>query len=409
MGESLKSKVVRDRSDTPSVNLKRGNSQFLDGPIQQHSRNNSSVLSNHTGHKTIRERLNEWWERFTESVHFNLRLRGRDRQSMAPFASARGMAESQANVNDPPNFSQLLGMDDRELQLQAERRRASISQSFPTLGRLGLEYSGQAQAIADPFADPPANSITKGPNQPWALPNPSSKPDINPFADPINAPERSIPKQQTYIADTRRSRRLSIDTTNPNLPPSTSHHSKTNSVALTSRYPSSIAPSRGSYRDTVSSSISASTRKGKGRSDPFDLERTELWPPKNKPMPMPLQRDSPKDPHPDPLRMSRPRGQPTAERDSRASQARIVSAATPSNVSAVETYGPKYSSGMSSLDEWGDPGPDLGSGSGSFGQEGSRTAEGDIAWDQKRQMGNVSPVGVESKASSKGVLERRCE
>ena len=428
IGASLKSKVVGDRSDTPSVNLNRGNSQFLDGPIPQHSRNNSSALSNHTGRDTVRDRFNDWWERFTESVNFNWRLRRRDRQSMDPFASARSMTERQANINGPSDFSQLLGMDDRELQLQAERRRASLSQSFPGLGSLGLDFSkSEAQAMQDPFADPSQSNANK--NQPWQPSNPSSKPGTNPFADPIYPPERSIPKQQTYIADIRRSRGLSVDATNPNLPSFASNNNKTNSVAPTSRYPSSIAPSRDSYRDTVFSSFSANARKGKGRSDPFDLERPELWRPKIQNPPMPAPRDSTRDLYPNPLRMSSLRGQPMARPDSQGAQPKVVSVATPRIVSATGTYGSKYSSGVSSIGEWGDPGPDLGPGSASssvranasstgsseqvYGKgsggvikgslaEMSPTGEGTMGWDQRRQRDNASPISVESQASSKG-------
>ncbi|KAG0647311.1 hypothetical protein D0Z07_6965 [Hyphodiscus hymeniophilus] len=308
VGASLKTKLAGDRSDTPSVDLDRGNSQFLDGPIPQHSRNNSSVLSSHTGNVTVQDRFDDWWQRFTDGMNFNWRLRQRDRQSMDLFASARSMSEQQANINRPPDFSQLLGMDDRELHLQAERRRASFGHSPPQIGSLGLDFSTQQ----DPFADPPSKA--PGHVQNPAMKLPSTSPGSNPFADPINPPTRSIPKQNSYISDIRRLRGLSIDTTksnhfsnppptintNPNIPPTTTNN-KTTSLFPTSRYPSSIAPSRDSYRDTLSSSISTNARKGKGRSDPFDLERPELWRPKFDDS-MPTPRDSTRDLYPDPLR-----------------------------------------------------------------------------------------------------------
>ncbi|TVY86037.1 hypothetical protein LAWI1_G008979, partial [Lachnellula willkommii] len=167
IGVSLKSKVVGDRSDTPGVNLNRGNSQFLDGPIPQHSRNNS-VLSNGSGPHTVKERLNDWWERFRENMKFRKNIEPAD-----PFAAARGMTEKQAKLNKPPDFSQLLGMDDRELQLQAERRRTSFKRlsdsSLPPLGSLGLNFGD------NPFADPiTAATTTTNPNkqnQAWRPPN----------------------------------------------------------------------------------------------------------------------------------------------------------------------------------------------------------------------------------------------
>ena len=86
---------------------------------------------------------------------------------------------------------------------------------------------------------------------------------------------------------------------------------------------------------------------------------------------------------------------------------------------------------MTSLSEWGDPGPDLGPGSGSSSLRGNASSngsgdygandgrgvysgaqgiiKGSLAeipsaqdWDSRRQQDNVSPVSVESKASSKG-------
>ena len=396
LGASLKSKVVGDRTGTPSVNLNRGNSQFLDGPISQHSRNNSSAPSNHTGQLTVRDRLNDWWARFAESLNFNWRLRQRDRQSMDPFASARSMKEQQANSSRPPDFSQLLGMDDRELQLQAERRRASLSQSLsqslPQIGSLGLDFTDRQ----DPFADPAPKSNAG--NQAWKPPNTST----NPFADPIAPPSRSIPKGNTYISEIRRSRGLSMDTTskvasqnitntntNPNLPPSTTNN-KTTSIAPTSRYPSSIAPtSRNSFRDTVLSSFSANVRKGKGRSDPFDLERPELWRPKFQNPPMPAPRDSTKALYPDPLQTSSPRKEP-----------RVVSTAGSRIVSETGTYASKYSSGVGSDTEWGDPGPDIGS----IRSDESVLGSAEMGWDRLREVENGTPVSLESKASSKGVV-----
>ena len=115
--------------------------------------------------------------------------------------------------------------------------------------------------------------------------------------------------------------------------------------------------------------------------------------------------------------------------DSQGAQPRVVSVATPRIVSATGTYGSKYSSGVSSLGDWGDPGPDLGPGSvgssiranasstGSseqvYGQgsgnvikgslaEMSPTATGNMEWDMRRERENVSPVSMESKASSTG-------
>jgi hypothetical protein len=411
----LKSKVVGDRSDTPNVNLNRGNSQFLNGPIPQHSRNNS-VLSNGSGKPTIKERFNDWWERFTENIKFR-----KNNEPADPFAAALGKTEKQANLNKPPDFSQLLGMDDRELQLQAERRRASFSKtqsgsSLPPLGSLGLNFGD------DPFADPitAATTSTNKQNQAWRPPNRQSgrfRNNSDPFADPITQPQPSIPKQNTYIADIRRSRGQFVDATNkPSMygrPPSTN--------AATSRYPSTIAPSRDSYRDTGFSSFSANARKGKGRSDPFDLERPELW--RNNGNVLSGNRAStrqrgdsiggrePANMYPNPLTMNNLRGNDAMPAP------RVVSTATPRVVSN-DAYGSKYSSGVGSLAGWEDPGPDLGPGSGNSSMRGNASSSGGSAdfsangakglWSRRNELasqrhGNVSPVGFESSGNGVGM------
>jgi len=399
IGASLKSKVAGDRSDTPSVNLNRGNSQFLDGPIPQHSRNNS-VLSNNTGTVSVKDRLTEWWERVGESLSFKWRLR-KAKEPADPFAAARGLTEKQANMGTSPDFSQLLGMGDRDLQLRADRRRASMSGtgSVPQIGSLGLNFN-----MDDPFADP-----IKGSSQAWkpgkSAANPFADPKFNsnPFADPAR-PERSIAKANTYISDMRRSRGQSVDatsrgnnTTSTYRPPST---------AVDSRYPSTIAPSRDSYRDTVYSSFSANARKGKGRSDPFDLERPELWRPREITDRAAI--------YPNSLGTAAP------PRTSRAGNAYNSKQQQPARVTSTETYGSKYSSGVSSIGDWGEPGPDLGPGSGSSSLRANASSNGGSTdfsadkgaqssldemkqeWDERRGKDNISPQSVESKASSKG-------
>jgi hypothetical protein len=398
IGASLKSKVAGERSDTPSVNLNRGNSQFLDGPIPQHSRNNS-VLSNNAGTVSAKDRLMEWWERVGESNIFKWRLR-KSKEPADPFAAARGLTEKQANMGNAPDFSQLLGMGDRDLQLRAERRRASMSGtgSVPQIGSLGLDFN-----MDDPFADP-----VKGSSQAWKPGNSSAnpfadpKPSSNPFADPAR-PERSIAKGNTYISDIRRSRGQSVDATNRGNNATSMYRPP--STAVDSRYPSTIAPSRDSYRDTVYSSFSANARKGKGRSDPFDLERPELWRPREDTDSTAM--------YPNPLSTA---GPPRASRAGNAYNSRQQSA----RVMSTATYGSKYSSGVSSLGDWGEPGPDLGPGSGSSSLRANASSNGGSTdfsankgaqssldemkqeWNERRGKDNISPQSVESKASSKG-------
>ncbi|KUJ10638.1 uncharacterized protein LY89DRAFT_700595 [Mollisia scopiformis] len=304
------------------------------------------------------------------------------------------MSEKQAaKMSNPPDFSQLLRMDDRDLQLQAERRRLSLAgntNSLPQLGSLGLNFASVGD---DPFADPVKGAGWRPPPSTNPASNPFADPvsnRSNPFADPPTRPGATIPKANTYITDIRRSRGQSVDNTTSNKP--TSMY-RPPSTAVGSRYPSSLAPSRDSYRDTVFSSFSANARKGKGRSDPFDLERPELWRPKdtNSTAMYPAALNTKPD---------------------------MVGQGTGTNSRAISTtsYLSKYSSGVS-LGEWGDPGPDLGPGSGSSSLRGNASSNGSqdfsaaargyfgeqqpVAenWDQSRDKNNVSPL---SRTSSKG-------
>lgn len=125
--------------------------------------------------------------------------------------------------------------------------------------------------------------------------------------------------------------------------------------------------------------------------------------------------------------MSSLRGNAVGQIDSNGAQPRVVSTATPRVVSNTSS---KYSSGVSSLGDWGDPGPDLGPGSSNSSLRGNASSgdfdavdaravygagggvvQGSLAeisgsqreeWDSRRGEGNISPMSVESKASSKG-------
>jgi len=90
---------------------------------------------------------------------------------------------------------------------------------------------------------------------------------------------------------------------------------------------------------------------------------------------------------------------------------------------SAASYTSKYSSGVSSLDDWGEPGPDLGPGSESSSLKVNASSNGGSTnfsansgkgamqgglydmrqeWDEKRGNDNVSPQSMMSKASSKG-------
>lgn len=300
-------------------------------------------------------------------------FRKQAQEPVDPFAAARSATERQANAKGQPDFSRLLGSDERGLQGQTERRRATSSSSIPNLGSLGIDFESH-----DPFADPVMPP--KPQNVGWVPPNPNSS--SNPFADPISQPERSVAKGKTYISDIRRSRGQSMDANNSiSAYAANSASYRPPSTTVASRYPSSIAASRDSYRDTVFSVFSSNGRKGKGRSDPFDLERPELWHPKEPPVPEKNRtstrprgasiagRDSAAM-YPDPLQ---PKPGMTGSSDHYGAKARVVS---------NNSYASKYSSGVSSMGDWGEPGPDLGSGissNSSLRDNASNTSSGSFA------------------------------
>jgi hypothetical protein len=403
LGATLKAKVTRNRSASPSVNLNRGNSQFLDGPIPQHSRNNSS-LSGSSDRLPARDRLANWATRLKDDIMLRLRLR-KSTDAEDHFATARSKNISQAQLSNPqPDFSQLLGMDDRELQLESERRRANLSKtqsgsSLPPLGSLGLSFSLKK----DPFAD--SAKVPDPRSNPFADPVTKTR---NPFSDSVSTPQPSMAKQNTYMPDVRRSRGRSVDINEDLLAVGDRRPSTTNGGPV-SRYPSSIALSRDSYRDTVFSSFSENVRKGKGRSDPFDLERTELWQPSTLSTPRVstrLRGDSISkagggNSRLPPLTTSNLRTQePSAY-----GKPRVVSQ-TGGPRNSAGTYESKYSSGVSSLSAWGDPGPDLGPGSTNTSMRGNVSSNGGSRDFGRMGMGGdgeVSPLSFDGGNTGRGV------
>ncbi|KAI9643429.1 hypothetical protein NHQ30_008048 [Ciborinia camelliae] len=384
IGSALKSHV--HPGNKPTVDLNRGNSQFFEDPILYHRRNNSSA-SAHSLHYTAKDRAGDFTNR-VKSIFWKPQKEERD-----PFMIARGMPEKQANFNTPQNSGDLIDMDDRNLLMKAERHRLSLSSnsgSGQMLGNLGLDF-GIPQ---DPFAD----DVSKTAN---------SSSDANMFADSntwdsISRPDPAIPRTNTYISDVRRSRGESLDSTtrgHKNAPSSVYGPAayRTPSISNVSRYPSSIAPSTESFRDTLYSNIN-NTRRVAGRSDPFDLERPELWLPilANS---VPKQNNSAlsergSDLYPGPLMIP----------DSKAGQAptmptqRVMSNDT--RIQSQGTYESKYSS-RTSMGDWGDPGPDIGSGPSSLASQGFYGMNGNVdqQGDWRRNADGVSPM---SATSSKG-------
>ena len=196
LGSAMKAKFAR-KSDAPSVNMNRGNSQFLE-PIKQHSRSNSAVTGGHETSLTIRDRLADWWQCLTEDVNFNWRLRQKANDPLDHFTATRSMREKETQANQvSPSFSQFLVMKDHELRQAIEpHRRSQSTVTLPQLGSLGLEFN----VGSNPFADPLPNAQPTIPN----ISKPPGALTLNPFADPTSRLNSS-----DYVSDVRRSRGLS--------------------------------------------------------------------------------------------------------------------------------------------------------------------------------------------------------
>ncbi|KAK8053461.1 hypothetical protein PG996_012762 [Apiospora saccharicola] len=317
-GQSLKNirgrvKGLVVRSPSPSVNLDRGNSQFLDGSI--------SVSDAGSGRDGSPPRKGGFLGLFSRSQgESGWRFGSRGKQdSEALFANTRGMKDTQRErTNSQPDFLALLNMDDKQLAAQANikrktlagkqnRRSSSAGSAEHFLGGLGLSLGS-----TNPFLD--SNAMPRN----SAIPTPlsTSPAAADPFADgnAIRPPTQSkqVGPPSTYAEDVRRSRGQSVSGSRP---------------------PSSRPRTGGNmYRDSGDSVESFQTRRNKFRSDPFDLDRPELL---------------------------------SSSASAASSQNMPLMARAPSTPGKAHTrassYSSRYSSGIDSMEDFGDPGPDIGS------------------------------------------------
>uniref|UniRef100_L2GA12 Uncharacterized protein n=1 Tax=Colletotrichum fructicola (strain Nara gc5) TaxID=1213859 RepID=L2GA12_COLFN len=273
-----------------------GRSQFMN--ISQHSRNSSS-MSNHGGPRdvvTTKDRMKDWWERLRADMKFNWRLRGDKNAEKDPFAASRDMKERKAATGGQPDFLTLLGMDEREVEREAQRRRLSRGKGSAGsgdhfLGGLGLNFDN---ASANPFSDINALPHDSAKPAPLAVANPSSN---NPFSDSnaISAP--------------------AAEATND----------------LCSRRPTIQGYVGWRQHDAATKWFHVLSPAGLDfRSDPFDLERPELL------------------------------GNRSTPASSNYSQAGGGPPRVPGSAhTRSDSFSSKYSSGVS-MDGWSDPGPDVG-------------------------------------------------
>lgn len=352
-GGTIRTKLSRS-SGAPTVNMNRGNSQFLD-TVPDHSRTSATVSNNHHRGLTLRGRIGDLWDRLHEHSNFHWRLERKEYVSSDPFASQRGLETTEEGpglmgntLNLGPDFSQSLAMEQRKLQDRSELHgEAPAGADSPTSSSL-------ATAGAQPRAEPTTATTT-------SLQRTKS---VNPFADPT-------PSRPPLLART----------------PSTPSRYR-------ARYSSSIAQSdsdQTSYRDTMMT-MESSDRRGRGRSDPFDLDRPDLY----QPGPVPIA-----DSHTSLNGIKGidgvdPQGTTAQRRDPDGAQPRAISLQRSRITSDAGTYSSKYSSGQS-LGAWGEPGPDLGRRDQGRSLQGileSDPAVTEYGWTLASDGGSVSSNGV---------------
>lgn len=289
--DALRDTVNRDRSYSPSIVSAGANAQRYQDSVGTRSRNNS-VLSASSGGMSLRDQYAKWKGKKGGIWPQNRTSQATNRNSHTPFAR-----DSQQTEEDT-----------------ASRYRDSDQSGSVTTSNLGLTLMNSQTsdllrmenqprdtfqdpyAFENPFSDTiKSHSKTNSSKSFKTTERPASNPFVavgeNPFSDPvIAAPTTTVPKPQTYLQHVRRSRSSSFSSGAPSSNRSSrnsdliSFVDRPTSMTMTSpRYPNSIAPSD---RSTVYSSLSAD-RRGKGRSDPFDLERAGLsygnLSPKNRP------------------------------------------------------------------------------------------------------------------------------
>lgn len=262
-------------STVRSVDMNRGNSQFMDtSPIIGHERKNSSALSARADNDmSIKERIIEMWARFTGGRSQDP---GDDKNDIfAARGISGGMKEktvtpSSRRLTNKPDFLTLLNMDDGELDREAQRRRLSRTRGGSEgsgIGGLTLDFG------EDPFSD--VNALTT--NNLKAVPLVVSGAN-NPFSDTnAIAGSSAPPRPSTYVKDIRRSRGQSVGASTIDLN-KVYDLQGLRVVNETSRPPSGttgVGPHESSFyfRDSSGSIESFATKRGKFRSDPFDLEQ----------------------------------------------------------------------------------------------------------------------------------------
>lgn len=268
---------------------------------------------------TIKERVTALWSRFrrggrSKEPELNEKTGIFGPRAMSPGSQGRTTPKSRPLTNKP-DFLTLLNMDDKELDREAIRERLSRTRGGSEgsgISGLGLNFS------EDPFSD--ANALIA--KHPKAAPLVVSGAN-DPFSDANAIAAPAVPpKPSTYVQDIRRSRGGSLDASTINLDKAL--YNPQGGAATQAGAASTYYSSRDSQA-SIASFESFATKRNKFRSDPFDLE---------------------------PLSAQVSNSLPN-----------ILTRPTAAHTRHISDASSKYSSGFSaagSLQDWSDPGPDVG-------------------------------------------------
>ncbi|CAK7198690.1 hypothetical protein SEUCBS139899_001354 [Sporothrix eucalyptigena] len=358
--------MMASRASNDSVNMDRGNSQFMSA--NNVGRDSDSMNGSDNGNGTsAKNRVAGLFGRIAGAgAGFTSRFRngggsdGADSQN-----EKRAVGTQPSNQSGQPDFLTLLGMDERELERAAQnkknskKKRASMdrgrygsSSNNDYLGRLNIDFD-------DPFSD--TNAIAHQSAKPAPLTVSQAN---NPFSD-ANAIRNgndnySTLKPNTYVADIRRSRGQNE--------------------------PLGNFQAESMYRDSIQTvnTVDTSAKRNRFRSDPFDLERPEL---------LQLGRTTPKTATSSNMSVA---GSSNAPRFSDGSGSRLSGGVGTGEIRRPraahqrgDSFTSKYSSGVS-MGDWSDPGPDVGPSAPMWGDNSS----------DRRRGGGDSPTKGRQRSNS---------
>lgn len=343
------------RSLKPGMDLNHGNSQF--GPLDTTMINAASRAEGaSTKAMTTKARLVGWWERLIEDGNSNWRIENSPksrRSNNDVYVSMPNAGQAMKGGSQPGSLTRLSTDENRQQQQGASdgtaARRTNPRRS-QSLSGLGLDFD-----MENPFVD--SNGMSH--ESAMVLPLATTRAETsNPFSDANAVPIAAVPAFKnnntsaqargaaTYIQNTRRSRVYSVSAVS-------SVSTRPSSGATAGRVPSP-------YRESSVSVETSDTRRTKFRSDPFDLDKPELFALSPESSARGVAGSS------DGGQGGRYNNAPVLPNMPRPTHARGESLTSRS----------LYPSGVSSMADWGDPGPDVGPAAGRWNMPGPDGALG---------------------------------